>query len=227
MNQKFLSPIQLIVEGPLALFTMPEFNVERFTYDILTPSAAVNILKSIYWKPSFEYVVDKIAIYNPVEYLTVKTNEIQNKIDVYTEVKSSGKATPLVISRTQRNNIYLKNVKYLICAHIEMTGMASERGEETRSKETGIFYRKIKNGQCFKQPFLGTRECSVSVFREYNEQTDSNPLNITKPLGIMLHHIDYKENGEKVPIFFNAVIENGVLNTNIKGGIENVFAIVN
>ena len=59
-----MSPIKLIVEGPMALFTMPEFNIERFTYDILTPSAAVNILKSIYWKPSFEYVVDKIAIYN-------------------------------------------------------------------------------------------------------------------------------------------------------------------
>ena len=81
--------------------------------------------------------------------------------------------------------------------------------------------------RCFRHPFLGTRECSVSVFREYNEDTDSTPLRLTKPLGIMLHHIDYKENGEKVPIFFNAVIENGVLNTNIKGGTQSVFAIVN
>lgn len=222
-----MSPIKLIVEGPMALFTMPEFNIERFTYDILTPSAAVNILKSIYWKPSFEYVVDKIAIYNPIEYITIKTNEMQNKIDVYTEVKNCGKATPIAISRTQRNNIYLRDVKYLICAHIEMTGIASERGEETRQKETGIFYRKVKSGQCFRHPFLGTRECSVSVFREYDEHTDSTPLRLTKPLGIMLHHIDYKENGEKVPIFFNAVIENGVLNTNIKGGTQSVFAIVN
>ena len=92
-----MSPIKLIVEGPMALFTMPEFNIERFTYDILTPSAAVNILKSIYWKPSFEYVVDKIAIYNPIEYITIKTNEMQNKIDVYTEVKNCGKATTIAI----------------------------------------------------------------------------------------------------------------------------------
>ena len=61
---------------------------------------------------------------------------MQNKIDVYTEVKNCGKATPIAISRTQRNNIYLRDVKYLICAHIEMTGIASERGKETIHENT-------------------------------------------------------------------------------------------
>ena len=42
--------VKVLVEGEYALFTRPELKVERYTYDFLTPSAAIGILESIYWK---------------------------------------------------------------------------------------------------------------------------------------------------------------------------------
>ena len=43
--------VQVEIWGDYALFSRPEFKVERVSYDIMTPSAARGILESIYWHP--------------------------------------------------------------------------------------------------------------------------------------------------------------------------------
>ena len=53
------------VWGNYAMFTRPEFKVERYSYDVMTPSAAIGFLKAIYWDPGFEYVIDRIHVLNP------------------------------------------------------------------------------------------------------------------------------------------------------------------
>ena len=66
--------------GPLACFTRPEFKVERISYEVPTPSALAGFLKCIYWKPAFQYVIDKIVVFNPIRTMCVKRNELKNKI---------------------------------------------------------------------------------------------------------------------------------------------------
>lgn len=44
--------IRLHVWGQHGLFTRPELKVERFSYDVMTPSAARGILEAVHWKPA-------------------------------------------------------------------------------------------------------------------------------------------------------------------------------
>ena len=43
--------VKVKVWGDYALFTRPETKVERYSYDVMTPSAARGILEAIYWHP--------------------------------------------------------------------------------------------------------------------------------------------------------------------------------
>lgn len=43
--------VKVNVWGDYALFTRPELKTERYSYDIITPSAARGILEAIYWHP--------------------------------------------------------------------------------------------------------------------------------------------------------------------------------
>jgi CRISPR-associated protein Cas5d len=54
--------VEVKVWGRYACFTRPENKVERLSYPILTPSAAVGILEAIYWKPQFRWQVTEIAV---------------------------------------------------------------------------------------------------------------------------------------------------------------------
>ena len=64
---------KIIIEGDYACFTRPEMKVERVSYDVPPPGAIEGILKSIYWKPAIRYVIDKIIIFNPIEFMNVRT----------------------------------------------------------------------------------------------------------------------------------------------------------
>ena len=48
--------VQVEVWGERALFTRPEFSVERMSYDVITPSAARGLLESVFWHPGMRYV---------------------------------------------------------------------------------------------------------------------------------------------------------------------------
>ena len=54
--------------------------VERVTYDVMTPSAARGILESIYWKPEIRWVVDRITVHRPIQFTSVRRNEVKDKI---------------------------------------------------------------------------------------------------------------------------------------------------
>lgn len=72
--------IQLEVWGPYALFTRGEMKVERVSYDVPTPSAARGIVESIYLHPGMRWVIRRIYILNPIEFTTIRRNEVKSKI---------------------------------------------------------------------------------------------------------------------------------------------------
>ena len=49
--------VKVRVWGDYALFSRPELKVERYSYDVMTPSAARGILEAIYWHPGLPFHV--------------------------------------------------------------------------------------------------------------------------------------------------------------------------
>ncbi|HDL01768.1 MAG TPA: type I-C CRISPR-associated protein Cas5 [candidate division Zixibacteria bacterium] len=201
--------VRVKVTGRFACFTRPDLKVERMTYPCMTPSAARGILDSILWKPEFQWHVRRILILKPVRFCTIKRNEINSK---------QGRK-PIVIEekRAQRNSVVLKDVAYIIEASIFQKERSDKNRPEkyigmTAGKE-GIFPRRVKKGQCWRRPYLGTREFAAE-FMETNgtEQV----IKETIPIGSMLFDIFYDAEGKPQPLFFHDVaIRNGVLNCEV------------
>ncbi|MBN1381228.1 MAG: type I-C CRISPR-associated protein Cas5 [Deltaproteobacteria bacterium] len=204
--------VRVKVTGSFACFTRPDLKVERMTYPCMTPSAARGILDSILWKPEFQWYVRKIIVLNPVRYTTIKRNEINAK---------QGR-TPIIIEdkRAQRNSVVLRDVAYIIEASI-FQKQPSDRNKPEKyigrkgidADHDGIFIRRVKKGQCWRRPYLGTREFSAEFMETHGKE---EPLKETIPIGSMLFDIFYNENGNPEPLFFHDVaVRNGILNCEV------------
>jgi len=204
--------VKVKVEGDYACFTKPDLKVERMTYPCMTPSAARGILDSILWKPEFQWYVRRIHVLKPIRFATIKRNEINTK---------QGR-NPIVIEekRAQRNSVVLRGVAYIIEASIYQTQRDDKnRPEKYAGKKgvdadhDGIFVRRVKKGQCWRRPYLGTREFAAE-FMEPNG--DERPIRETIPIGSMLFDIFWDDNRKALPLFFHDVaIRNGVLDCEV------------
>jgi CRISPR-associated protein Cas5d len=192
--------VRVKIEGEFACFTRPDLKVERMTYPCMTPSAARGILDSILWKPEFKWYIKRILVLKPVQFFSIKRNEINKKQG----------ASPIVAdettNRAQRNSIILKNVAYIIEAEVYVHPY-SEKNPPRKYVEQ--FQRRIKKGQCWRRPYLGCREFSAE-FMEPDK--DDKPIDDYIPVGSMLLDIFYPPDGKPQPRFFYDVsVRNGVL----------------
>ena len=79
-----------------------------------------------------------------------------------------------------------------------------------------MFERRASKGQCFNQPYLGTREFSAS-FRWVDAETEqlqpaiSEEQGGTKDLGIMLYDMDYTDTKSPQPMFYRPQMNEGVI----------------
>lgn len=204
--------VKVEVWGDYACFSRPELKIERFSYECMTPSAARGVLESIYWHPGLLWKVDRIYVLSPIEYTNIRRNELKSKVSC-TKAKSAltGKNVELSIIAAkdiqQRAASVLKNVHYVIEAHFELTKNAN--ASDNPGKFQDIMRRRLEKGQCYHQPYLGCREFPAK-FRKWD--FDSVPTaDITKSLGFMLYDMDYSDKNNIKPMFFNANINNGVL----------------
>jgi len=198
--------VQLKVWGEFACFTRPDLKVERMTYPCMTPSAARGALDCILWKPEFTWHVQRILVLKPVKFYSLKRNEINSKqgddpifVD---EVDVRGKPK----YRAQRNSIVLKDVAYIIEAAVH--GAKSPVKNPTR-KYVEMFNRRARSGQCWRRPYLGTREFAAefSLPDGYEE-----PIAEDIPIGSMFLDMWYDEEGVPMPKFFYDVsVRQGVL----------------
>ena len=79
--------VKVKVWGDYALFTRPETKVERYSYDVMTPSAARGILEAIYWHPGLRWHIDKIYVcllYTSVDGEEVKELPLETETTVET-----------------------------------------------------------------------------------------------------------------------------------------------
>lgn len=208
--------IRVEVKGEFACFSRPEFKAERVSYDVITPSAARGLLESVFWHPGMRYIVDKIYLLSKISFANIKRNEVASKVSASNvqKVINSGKgalylATPLDIQ--QRATMLLKDVHYIIEAHFNMTEKANATDNTGKFQE--MLKRRLRKGQNYHQPYLGCREfpAQVSLF-----EGDMNTLNLAyadedKDLGFMLYDMDYSDKDNITPMFFRAILKNGVI----------------
>lgn len=193
---------KILVEGDYACFTRPELKVERTSYDVPTVSALEGLIKSVYWKPAIRIVVDRIVVFNPIKFTNVRRNEVNSKIlQRAVTAQMKGKGDPTLYAdkeRTQRASMLLKDVKYGVEFHFELTGQKSTHEDESEEKHYNIMLRRLKNGQCFRQPCLGCREFSVSKLElvdEFDYSQVDESLKGEIDLGYMLYGMKFEDGG--------------------------------
>ena len=74
--------IHLRTWGDLACFTRPEMKVERVSYPIMTPSAARGLLEAILFRPQFRWRIRRIAVKQPIRFLSFRRNEVKSRLSV-------------------------------------------------------------------------------------------------------------------------------------------------
>lgn len=208
---------KIIVEGDYACFTRPELKVERVSYDVPPPGALEGMLKSIYWKPAIKYVIDKIIVFQPINFINIRRNEVKNKVSlsaVKNQMNGSG-GNPCIYTsenRSQRASLVLKNVKYGIEFHFELTGLKNEEEEDSENKHYNIIKRRLEKGQFFRTPCLGCSEFPVKrieLVSEFDKNlicTDILELGDVD-LGYMSYKVDFADKGRpmnndwKKPVF--------------------------
>ena len=206
--------ISLEVWGDYACFSRPEMKVERVSYDVMTPSAARGLIEAIFWHPGLRWVVDRIQVCAPIRFTNIRRNEVKDVISART-VKTAMEqgrgelylATPNSIQ--QRAAMVLKDVRYVIDAHFELTDKAAPRDNAGKFQE--MTRRRIEKGQFYHQPCFGVREFPAHFQMCAVRPACPDELKGERDLGWMLLDMDYSDPANIRPKFFRAVMRDGVI----------------
>jgi CRISPR-associated protein Cas5d len=112
-------------------------------------------------------------------------------------------------NRQQRAAMVLKNVDYVIETHFEMTSKAGP--EDNEEKHYNIVLRRLRKGQHFHAPCLGTREFGAKVELIENGNIPNSSLAGHRDLGWMLYDLDFSNPRDIQPKFFKAEMRDGVI----------------
>lgn len=206
--------IRVEVWGDYALFSRPEMKVERVSYDVITPSAARGLLESIYWHPGLSWKIDRIYVCNPIRFMNIRRNEVKDIVSVSSvkSVMKSGKGEIYIAtseSIQQRAAMVLKDVRYVIEAHFDMTDNAA--ASDNPGKFQDIMKRRLERGQFYSMPYMGTREFPAH-FKPCGAIPECpDELKGTRDLGWMLLDMDYTDRSDIQPRFFRATMTDGVI----------------
>ncbi len=173
------SHIEFKVWGRYALFTDPLTRIggEKCSYHIPTYEALKGITKSIYWKPTFTWVIDAVRIMKRIRTQTKGTKPLKfeggNGLALYT---------------------FLADVEYQVQAHFEWNTHRSElTADRNTSKHHLIAKRMLERGGR-QDIFLGTRDCQGYVEAcEFGTGTGAYDNDPEIAYGLMFHGFDYPD----------------------------------
>jgi len=191
----------LKVWGEFACFTRPELKVERFSYPVITPSAARGIFDAIYCKPEeFRWQVTRVEVLKPVRYIALRRNEVKDKAPPPRTILQWMKGKePVPIwadgdreqlgtdqkGRTQRQTMALKDVAYYLYAQIRPWPGFEDRLPILEAQ----FRRRASQGKCIYQPYLGCREFPA-YFELVKEGAQLEPsFDWSLDIGLMLYDV--------------------------------------
>lgn len=219
----------LEIWGELACFTRPEMKVERYSYPVITPSAARGIFDAVYWKKAygFYWQIEKVEVLAPPRYIALRRNEVKDKVPSEKTIlqwrDGRAKIEPIWADgdtnftgsdfkgRTQRQTMALKEVWYRVYAHLQFR-------ENIHDAQTydAQFERRASQGKCFYQPYLGCREFPA-YFKLLDVETrhpQPHPLHLD--IGWMLYDVfdlghANESNAPAMVSVFKAHVDNGVM----------------
>lgn len=228
----------LEVWGDYACFTRPEMKVERVSYDVITPSAARAIFEAIFWKPAIRWQITRIEVLAPIRWFSIRRNEVGSVVPMGS-VKSAMNAgkgdLALYVDevRQQRASLILRDVRYRLHARFERldppiktVGRAQPIADaeeatqllvpESDAKYAAMFERRARKGQCFTQPYFGTREfdCHFKLMpADAAKPVLDASLNGAQDLGFMLYDLDFgpAPHSDPQPMWFRAQMLDGVI----------------
>lgn len=192
--------VEFKVTGRFALFTDPLTKIggEKFSYHIPTYEALKGVAKSIYWKPTFIWVIDRVRVMKRIRTQSKSMKPLDfsggNSLAIYT---------------------YLADVEYQVQAHFEWNPHRNDLAEDQDiNKHWHVAQRMIDKGGR-QDIFLGTRECQgyvePCVFGEGSGEYDHGD---ELAYGLMFHGFDYPdETGTKElhSRFWRPVMVDGVV----------------
>lgn len=192
--------IEFRVWGKYALFTDPLTKVggEKFSYQVPTYEALKGICKSIYWKPTFIWVVDEVRVMRKIQTQTKGTKPLEfgggNTLAIYT---------------------FLKDVEYQVKAHFEWNENRKELvADRIDGKHHSIAMRMLEKGGR-QDIFLGTRDCQGYVEPcEFGAGAGAYDQGGELSFGMMFHGFDYPDETGDSSLFARferLTIVNGVL----------------
>lgn len=171
-------------------------------------------MESVFWHPGLSWKIDKIYVLSPIEFTNIRRNEVKSKASCSkAKAVMNGGKTELFINTKddiqQRAAVVLRKPHYVIEAHFDLNENANS--SDNAGKFQDIIKRRLKKGQCYHNPYLGCREFPAK-FRLYEFETVPTAYaNVEKDLGYMLYDMDYSDLNDIKPMFFRAVLKNGVL----------------
>ena len=214
--------IRVEVWGDYACFSRPEMKVERVSYDVMTPSAARGLIEAVYWHPGLRWVIDRIHVCAPIRFTNIRRNEVKDVISAQkvraVMERRQGElylATPESIQ--QRAAMVLRNVRYVIDAHFDLVPQQAAPGDNP-GKFQDIVKRRLSRGQHYHQPCFGVREFPAQFAPCQDVPPCPEELLGERDLGWMLLDMDYSDPQDIRPMFFRAVLQDGVLVVPPQGG---------
>jgi CRISPR-associated protein Cas5d len=192
--------IQFKVWGRYALFTDPitKLGGERCSYHIPTYEALKGVAKSIYWKPTLIWHIDKVRVMKHVRTQTKGTKPLKmsggNDLAIYT---------------------YLVDVEYQVLAHFEWNMHRPELAKDRiDGKHFQIAQRMLERGGR-QDIFLGTRDClSYAEPCFFGENTGAYDDVDEVSYGLMFHGFDYPDEtgkNELVTRLWRPVMKKGII----------------
>jgi len=196
--------VEFLVRGDRALFSDPVTRMggEKTTYYVPTYEALKGILSSVYWKPTFIWIIDAVRVMNIIQTRSEGVRTLNysggNDLSIYT---------------------YLVDVCYQVRAHFIWNENRPElMADRNEHKHHNIAKRMIERGGR-RDIFLGTRECQgyvePCIFGEEPGAYDNvNELD----LGYMFHGFTYadeaireQEKGHLSVRFHHVVMRKGII----------------
>lgn len=142
------SSIEFKVWGRYALFTDPLTRIggEKCSYHLPTYEALKGIAKSIYWKPTFIWVIDEVRVINRIRTQTKGTKPLEfgggNTLAIYT---------------------FLADVEYQVRAHFVWNQHRPELVDDRSEPKHHLIAKRMLERGGRQDIFLGTRDCQGYV----------------------------------------------------------------
>lgn len=186
--------------GRQALFTDPITKIggEKFSYPVPTYEALRGVCRSIYWKPTFIWHIDKVRIVKPIRTQSKSMKPLDwnggNTLAIYT---------------------YLQAVEYQVLAHFEWNAHQPRLQEDrNEGKHYNIAKRMLEAGGR-QDIFLGVRDCQGYVEPcEFGTGDGFYDAVDNQDFGLMFHSFAYPDETGKDELhsrFWRASMQHGVI----------------